>query len=210
MQTVLVASSKGGCGKTTLTTNLAAHYAQAGKAAVVVDADRQASSFRWCARRPDSVPGVLALDGTRRGALERVPGDAERVLIDSPAGSMPDDLEPWLEQADAVVVPILPSPIDLEASAPFLQALAAVGRIRRGKLPVALVANRLKPWTRASQEALDLLAGFPFPVVAELRDSQAYVVLSGLGKGIFDYGSEQVRSHQDDWSKLLRWLKRLG
>lgn len=210
MQTVLVASSKGGCGKTTLTTNLAAHYAQAGKAAVVVDADRQASSFRWCARRPDSVPGVLALDGTRRGALERVPGDAERVLIDSPAGSMPDDLAPWLEQADAVVVPILPSPIDLEASAPFLQALAAVGRIKRGKLPVALVANRLKPWTRASQEALDLLAGFPFPVVAELRDSQAYVVLSGLGKGIFDYGSEQVRSHQDDWSKLLRWLKRLG
>lgn len=210
MQTVLVASSKGGCGKTTLTTNLAAHYAQASKAAVVVDADRQASSFRWCARRPDSVPGVLALDGTRRGALERVPGDAERVLIDSPAGSMPDDLEPWLEQADAVVVPILPSPIDLEASAPFLQALAAVGRIKRGKLPVALVANRLKPWTRASQEALDLLAGFPFPVVAELRDSQAYVVLSGLGKGIFDYGSEQVRSHQDDWSKLLRWLKRLG
>ncbi|HEX7111633.1 MAG TPA: ParA family protein [Mizugakiibacter sp.] len=210
MQTVLVASSKGGCGKTTLTTNLAAHYAQAGKAAVVVDADRQASSYRWCARRPDSVPGVLALDGTRRGALERVPGDAERVLIDSPAGSMPDDLEPWLEQADAVVVPILPSPIDLEASAPFLQALAAVGRIKRGKLPVALVANRLKPWTRASQEALELLASFPFPVVAELRDSQAYVVLSGLGKGIFDYGSEQVRSHQDDWSKLLRWLKRLG
>ncbi|GAP65298.1 ATPase [Mizugakiibacter sediminis] len=210
MQTVLVASSKGGCGKTTLTTNLAAHYAQAGKAAVVVDADRQASSFRWCARRPDNVPGVLALDGTRRGALERVPGDAERVLIDSPAGSTPDDLEPWLERADAVVVPILPSPIDLEASAPFLQALAAVGRIKRGKLPVALVANRLKPWTRASQEALDLLAGFPFPVVAELRDSQAYVVLSGLGKGIFDYGSEQARSHQDDWSKLLRWLKRLG
>ncbi|MCE5234375.1 MAG: ParA family protein [Xanthomonadaceae bacterium] len=210
MQTVLVASSKGGCGKTTLTTNLAAHYAQDGKAAVVVDADRQASSFRWCARRPDAVPGVLALDGTRRAALERVPPDAERVLIDSAAGSTPADLEPWLEQADAVVVPVLPSPIDLEATAPFLHALAAVGRIKRGKLPVALVANRLKPWTRASQEALDLLAGFPFPVVAELRDSQAYVVLSGLGKGIFDYGSEQVRSHQDDWGRLLRWLKKHG
>ena len=48
----------------------------------------------------------------------------------------------------------------------------------------------------------------PFPVVAQLRDSQAYVLLAGLGKGIFDYQSEQVRSHQQDWKPLLRWIKR--
>ena len=34
--------------------------------------------------------------------------------------------------------------------------------------------------------------------------------LSGLGKSIFDYGSENVRSHQDDWAPLLKWLKKLG
>jgi chromosome partitioning protein len=44
--------------------------------------------------------------------------------------------------------------------------------------------------------------------VAQLRDSQAYVLLAALGKGIFDYHSEQVRSHQDDWKPLLRWIKR--
>lgn len=47
----------------------------------------------------------------------------------------------------------------------------------------------------------------PFPLVAQLRDSQAYVLLAALGKGIFDYASEQVRNHQQDWKPLLRWIK---
>lgn len=208
MQRILIASRKGGCGKTTLVSNLAAYWAQKGKRTVVLDADRQASSFHWCARRPETVPGVLAIDATRRGALDRIPVDAERVLIDTPAGSDADSLAAFLDSADVVLVPVLPSPIDLEATAPFLAELAAVPRIKRGKLPVALVANRLKPWTRASQDTLESLRAMPFPLAAELRDSQAYALLAGLGKGLFDYGSEQVRSHQDDWAPLLRWLKR--
>ncbi|HVB83341.1 MAG TPA: ParA family protein [Rhodanobacteraceae bacterium] len=208
MQRILIASRKGGCGKTTLVSNLAAYWAQKGKRTVVLDADRQASSFHWCARRPETVPGVLAIDATRRGALDRIPVDAERVLIDTPAGSDADSLAALLDSADAVLVPVLPSPIDLEATAPFLAELAAVPRIKRGRLPVALVANRLKPWTRASQDTLESLRAMPFPLAAELRDSQAYALLAGLGKGLFDYGSEQVRSHQDDWAPLLRWLKR--
>jgi len=208
MQRILIASRKGGCGKTTLVSNLAAYWAQKGKRTVVLDADRQASSFHWCARRPETVPGVLAIDATRRGALDRIPVDAERVLIDTPAGSDAESLAALLDSADAVLVPVLPSPIDLEATAPFLAELAAVPRIKRGRLPVALVANRLKPWTRASQDTLESLRAMPFPLAAELRDSQAYALLAGLGKGLFDYGSEQVRSHQDDWAPLLRWLKR--
>ncbi|MDE1899213.1 MAG: ParA family protein [Xanthomonadaceae bacterium] len=208
MQRILIASRKGGCGKTTLVSNLAAYWAQKGKRTVVLDADRQASSFHWCARRPEGVPGVLAIDATRRGAADRIPADAERVLIDTPAGSDVDSLAAFLDLADAVLVPVLPSPIDLEATAPFLAELAAVPRIKRGRLPVALVGNRLKPWTRASQDTLEALRAMPFPLAAELRDSQAYALLAGLGKGLFDYGSEQVRSHQDDWAPLLRWLKR--
>ena len=60
MLTVLVTSSKGGCGKSTLVTQLASHWSQAGKRTAIVDADRQHSSFRWAARRPEGVPGVLA------------------------------------------------------------------------------------------------------------------------------------------------------
>ncbi|WP_049622938.1 ParA family protein [Frateuria defendens] len=208
MLTALVASSKGGCGKSTLVTQLASHWAQQGRRTAIVDADRQGSSYRWAALRPDGVPGVLGLEGGRK-ALQKLPADTERVLVDTPAGTDEGDLAPYLDQADVVLVPVLPSAFDLNATLGFLERLRGIGRVRRGKLPVALVGNRLKPWTHASQDALAQLAEeAPFPVVAQLRDSQAYVLLSALGKGIFDYGSEQVRNQQQDWLPLLRWIKR--
>lgn len=208
MLSVLVTSSKGGCGKSTLVTQLASHWSQAGKRTVIIDADRQHSSFRWAARRPEELPGVLAIDGGRK-ALQKLPADADRVLIDTPAGVRERDLEPYLESANVVLVPVLPSSFDLDATLAFIEELQQINRIKRGKLPVGLVANRLKPWTHASQDAVSQLAEVsPFPVVGQLRDSQGYVLLAALGKGIFDYHSENVRSHQEDWKALLRWIKR--
>ena len=208
MLTTLVASSKGGCGKSTLVTQLASHWAQAGQHTAIIDADRQGSSARWASLRPDNVPGVLALEGGRR-SLQRLPPDTGQLLIDTPAGSRERELEPYLDLANVLLVPVLPSSFDLDATLAFVEELRAINRIHRGKLPVALVANRMKAWTRASQDAVTQLAEeSPFPVVAQLRDSQAYVLLAALGKGIFDYHSEQVRSHQQDWKPLLRWIKR--
>ncbi|OOG61866.1 CMP-binding protein [Rhodanobacter sp. B04] len=208
MLTTLVASSKGGCGKSTLVTQLASHWAQAGQHTAIIDADRQGSSYRWASLRPDNVPGVLALEGSRK-VLRQLPSDTQQVLIDTPAGSGERELEPYLEQADVLLVPVLPSSFDLHATLGFIEELRSINRIHRGKLPVGLVANRLKPWTHASQDAITQLGEqSPFPIVAQLRDSQAYVLLSALGKGIFDYQSEQVRSHQQDWKALLRWIKR--
>ena len=64
----------------------------------------------------------------------------------------------------------------------------------------------------ASVTGLDLRdpGELPFPVIAELRDSAGYVMLTGLGKSIFDYHAENVRSHQEDWQPLIKWLKKLG
>ena len=210
MLKVLVASSKGGAGKTTIATNLAAHYAVDGKNTVLVDADRQGSSQRWAEKRAGMPNPVLGLSGLRRDWPKHVPEDAQRVVIDSAAGIRSGEIGEYLDDVDAVIVPVLPSSIDLEAAEPFLSELADLPRIKRGKVPVALVANRLKPWTNASQQAVEDIKTFPFPIVAELRDTQGYVLASALGKSIFDYNSELVRSHQDDWSKLVRWLKKLG
>ncbi|HKE47378.1 MAG TPA: ParA family protein [Rhodanobacteraceae bacterium] len=210
MLKVLVASSKGGAGKTTIATNLAAHYAVEGKNTVLVDADRQGSSQRWAEKRAEMPNAVLGLSGLRRDWAKHVPEDAERVVVDSAAGIRSGEVGEFLDTVDAVIVPILPSAIDLEAAEPFLAELHDLPRIKRGKVPVALVANRLKPWTNASQQAIDAIKRFPFPIVAELRDTQGYVLASELGKSIFDYNSEVVRSHQDDWGKLLRWLKKLA
>ncbi len=208
MKRVLVASSKGGVGKTTIATHLAAQSALAGQRTVIVDADPQGSSTRWAERRAGMESAVLPLDGTRKSWLKQVPDDTQRLVFDAPAGAMRDDLEGFLDIADAVVVPVLPSSIDIEATVPFLNSLAKHPRVRKGQLRIGLVGNRLRPWTNASQQAVELFKQWPYPVVAQLRDSQAYVVLTGLGKSLFDYQSAQVRDHQQDWEPLLKWVKK--
>ena len=210
MKTILVASSKGGVGKTTIATHLAANAALSGQRTVLVDADPQRSSTRWAEKRAGLDSAVLPMDGSSatRGWQRELPEDTDLVIVDGAAGAMAHELMPFLERADAVVVPVLPSTLDIEATVPFLDTLAKLARVRRGELPIGLVANKLRPWTNASQQALELWQQWPYPVVAQLRDSQAYSMLCGLGKSLFDYQSAQVREHQHDWQPLLRWLKK--
>ncbi len=210
MRTILVASSKGGCGKTTIATNLAAFYALAGKETALVDCDRQSSSLHWAQKRAELPGAVLGLAG-KIGArvVAKVPEGTKRSVIDTPAGIRASEVAELLPQAHALIIPVLPSVIDLEATEMFLEELQALPEIKRRRFPVAIVANRLKPWTQAAQISLERMKTWPFPVVSELRDAQGYVLMAGLGRSIFDYHSEHIRSHQDDWTGLLKWLKKL-
>ena len=210
MKTWLVACSKGGVGKTTIATHLAAEAAVGGLRTALVDADPQGSATRWCERRAGMASAVLPVDGARKSWRKHLPDDTQRVVVDTPAGAMERELEPFLDVADALVVPVQPSALDIEAAVRFLESVGRHPRVRKGKLRLGLVGNRLKPHTNASQQAMEVLRSWPFPLVAQLRDSQAYVVLTGLGKSLFDYHSAQVREHQADWEPLLHWLDKRG
>jgi len=166
--------------------------------------------MHWSEKRVGSSAPVLPISGVKSGWSARIPPDTQRVVVDAPAGIRASELSDLLDDVHALVIPVLPSRIDLEASETFLAEVAALPKIKRGKVAVGLVANRLKPWTTAAQQAIEEIRRLPFPLVAQLRDTQGYVLMTGLGKSIFDYNSEVIRSHQEDWEKLIRWLKKVG
>ncbi|AAO28265.1 AAA family ATPase [Xylella fastidiosa subsp. fastidiosa] len=213
MKTFVVAGSKGGVGKTTIATNLAAQAALRGVRTVLADADPQKSSTRWTERRADLDSQVLSINANAANGSHRwrndLPANTDLLIVDAPAGMFADDLEGFLEHADAVIVPVMASALDIEAVVGFLNTMAKVPRVHQRKLPVGLVLNRARSRTQTTQQAMQMLGDWPYLLVAQLRDSQFYVVLAGQGRSVFDYRSAQAREHQQDWKPLLQWLHKL-
>jgi chromosome partitioning protein len=212
MQTIFFASSKGGCGKSTLAVNLAAALARKGRRVLIVDADRQGSASAWAALRPASAAPVALASLRKLGKLAELeaPEGTEVRIVDTPAALAGDELAEVVGRGDAVVVPVMPSLFDLAAVAAYLEDLQARGPLKSGKAPVALVANRIKELSRAGQMALDQLEAMPAPLVARIRDTTAYPLAASMGKSLFDYDAQSVRERQADWAGLLRWLRRVG
>ena len=202
MKTVLVGNIKGGCGKTTLATHIAAAFARQGLLTAIGDCDRQRSSLNWLRRRRDGEPAIQGLDWSRSVAAP--PSGVERLVIDAPAAMRHKAVAELIDIADVVVVPVLPSAFDEDASAHFLGKLAEVKAVRKNKRVVAVVGNRLRPNTRASAHLDAFFGGLGFPVVARLRDSQIYPTLAAEGATLLDGGGRRTRDYIREWEPLLR------
>ena len=205
MRHILITNSKGGGGKSTLATNLAAYYASEGYNTVLADYDSQGSSLGWLKQRPEKYAPIVGIDGCNSG-LRHAPRNADIIVIDAPARSYGRELGDLVRRSETILVPVLPSSMDINAADNFLQELLHVSRIAQKKARVALVANRVRENTLIFAELEECLEKLKAPYIATLREAQNYVRAYQRGLGIHELPPYLAWPDWEQWDPLIEWL----
>ena len=213
LQRILVTNAKGGCGKTTITTNIASYYASQGKTVRVFDHDSQGSSLAWINRRPTDLAMITGIDASKnsdhrltRSWQLRVPPETDVAIIDSPAGTDINELVTLFQQNDSILIPVLPSPIDIHATAHFIKALLTTGRVRNKMVRLAVVANRVRKNTLMYHSLERFLFSLNIPFIASLRDTQLYARAVEMGVGVAEISGSRNKIDREQWAPVMRWL----
>lgn len=208
---IVVLNPKGGCGKTTLSTNLASYFALRGPRPTLIDCDPQGYSERWLERRPPashSIKGIPSEEFERQGNRIwpfRTPKDAGAVIIDTPAALVRRDISELTRDADCMLVPILPSTFDVQVTTQFIANLLLLTDF---DVPLAVIANRTRQNTKSLAMLMRILDRLETPTIAVLRDSQNYVHAAAHGLGIYELPHHRVRQDIEQMDLIIDWLDR--
>jgi chromosome partitioning protein len=214
MQRIVVLNPKGGSGKTTIAINLASYLASRGHTPVLMDLDPQGSSLRWVRKRqraqaPIHVIAAFEKDTrTTRAFQLRVPDEATHVIVDTPAALDSHQMPDMTRDADKIIVPVLPSDIDIHACSRCIRDLLLVAKIRREEDRIGVIANRIRRNTLTYQALIRFLHTLGIPIVATIRDSQNYVRAAELGIGVHEMKSYVAQDDVAQWVPLVEWLER--
>ena len=210
MRSILLLNAKGGSGKTTVATNLAGYYADAGAKVVLADYDPLGGSVDWIRQRPAKFPKITCIEAFSSGL--RVPRRTDVVIIDAPSRTHGDQLVSLLRRAHTAIVPIVPSPVDIRAAQRFFTELRDVRPQIKTDVKLATVASRLRVGTRVADDLEDYLydlklpSGRRFPFLTFLCQSANYLKAAERGISIFEFAPVATATDREYWAPLLRWL----
>lgn len=210
---IMIANAKGGCGKTTIATNLASFMTHSGHKTAIIDYDPQCSSIDWLKDRDTHLPnihGVPAAQRTNPTASTRswslrVPSGTTRVILDTPAGLTGNELSDLIQYSDIILIPVIPSAIDIRAVTFFIKDVLLSYAFRVNPKPIAVIANRVRKNTLIYAKLERFLATLSIPFIAAFRDTQYYVRASEHGLGLVDFDQVEEKDKQE-WQKLLSWV----
>ncbi len=202
-----MANPKGGCGKTTLATNLAGYLAKQNQRVVMWDLDQQKSSLNWLALRAPELPAIIRLGLERGEASQRVTEENDWLVLDSPAGIHGKNLSHALKLAHKIIVPVQPSVFDMVTTRDFIDRLMEEKTIQKHKASIGIVGMRVDPRTRAASTLEQFLTQYNLPILTYLRDTMVYVNAAFNGKSIFDLPFYQAERDLVQWQPLTKWVK---
>jgi chromosome partitioning protein len=208
MRRIMVLNAKGGCGKSTLATNIAAYFASQWENANVAlaDFDPQKSSLDWLATRPEDRPPIKALDAVEDGLRHLAP-NTDFLVLDAPASTHGPTLTAMVRHAETILVPVLPSSVDIQAASRFIEEIREVGRVERKEVKMAVVANRVRENYTIFGELDAFLRRLPVPYLGHLRDAQNYVRAYSRGLGIWELAPYQAWQDWEQWEPVVAWLE---
>ena len=199
---ICVINAKGGCGKTTISTHLAAALASSGLKTALADWDRHRGATHWIKQRPKSAPNIELADW--RKSFGKVPKGIQQIVIDCPASLKSKRVRQVAEEADVIVVPILPAIFDEYATKLFLRDLAEIKRIRKKRKKVLMVSNRHRANSVASRRLDDYLEKLGHPANHHISDRSIYPQLAAQGLTVFDLETKPMFERQMEWLPLVR------
>jgi chromosome partitioning protein len=184
-----VLNQKGGAGKTTVAVNLAGGLARRGST-VLLDLDPQASATQWATAGTQTFPATvkqLGAGGVHRD-LRRDFRAFDFVVLDCPPSADSRQAELALLGSDTVIIPVLPSPVDLWASL-RLPAEIEQARQRNANLRAFLLLNQIESRSALSAAMQDALAEFGLPVLKSVvRRRSVYKTAALEGVSVYQMG----------------------
>ncbi len=128
------------------------------------------------------------------------------MIIDTPAALEGPEIHDAIYDASNILIPVMPSPIDIRFATKFIAELLLVAQLDRGGIAVGIVANRTRNNTRSLQKLMRFLSSLRIPVVGMLRDSQNYVTAADHGIGVYEMPHYKAQKDIEEMSKIISWL----
>lgn len=204
---VLVGSRKGGCGKSTLSVNLATQLACDGADVGLLDADQQGTASNWAADRNGLLPRVNCVRGFGNisAAMLNLASQHEHVIADAAARDS-QELRTGMGVADLLLIPCRPSQADLDT----LSHLHHVIRQAKGinpelKAKMVLTMVSTNPRVSEAEEARRYAADYPLiEVLANVvHERKVYRDALSLGRGVVEMSNPRARSEMQELTKEM-------
>lgn len=209
---IVVLNPKGGSGKTTLATNLASFYARRGPPPTLFDCDSQGYSMRWLDKRSGDQPTIHGVAAYKHDVLASsrlhpdIGPESKELIIDLPAALPHDQLYEQTYDADSILIPVLPSAIDIYSASRFIAELLLIAQIDRRDRQLAIIANRTRQNTKSLQMLTGFLTSLKIPLIAQFRDSQNFVYAAAEGIGIHEMPAYRVEKDVAQMDLVINWL----